>query len=101
MRKITEILANDGNTVHMLLTARKLPQHENFETLMKQWDPYKHDVFDKNKRKNKKIKVPTDQKDPITGQVIYKTELVDRVRIALPTQNIIVERLVGDRKSVV
>lgn len=95
MRKITEILANDGNTVHMLLTARKLPQHENFETLMKQWDPYKHDVFDKNKRKNKKIKVPTDQKDPITGQVVYKTELVDRVRIALPTQNIIVERLVG------
>lgn len=62
---------------------------------MNQWDPYKHDVFDKNKRKKKKIKVPTDQKDPITGQVIYKTELVDRVRIALPTQIIIVERLVG------
>lgn len=95
MRNITEILANDANTVHKLLTARKIPQHENFETLMRQWDPYKHDVFDENKRKKKKIKVPTDQKDPITGQVIYKTELVDRVRIALPTQNIIVERLVG------
>lgn len=95
MRKITEILSNDANTVHTLLTSRKLPQHASFETLMQQYDPYKHDIFDTEKRKKKKIKVPTDQKDPITGKVIYKTELVDRVCIALPTQEIIVERLVG------
>ena len=96
MRNITEILSgNDANTVHTLLTARKLPLHDNFETLMRQWDPYEHDVFDIDKRKKKRIKVPTDQKDPITGQVIYKTVLVDRVRIALPIQQIIVERLVG------
>ena len=95
MKKITEILANDANTVHMLLTARKLPQHESFETLMRQWDPYNHKVFDEDKRPKKKVKVPTEQKDPLSGQVIYKTKLVERVRIALPTQRVIVDRLVG------
>ena len=78
MRNITEIISSsDANTVHTLLTARKLPFHESYETLMKQWDPSKHDVFDENKRKKKKIKVPTNQKDPITGKTIYKDELVD------------------------
>ena len=95
MKKITEILVNDAKTVHKLLTARKLPQHDSYETLMKQWDPYKHDVFDEKKRKPKKKQVPTDQKDPITGKPIYRTELVERVRIALPTQKVIVNRLVG------
>lgn len=65
MRKITEILSNsDANTVHTLLTARKLPFHRSFDELMRQWDPYKHDVFDESKRKKKKIKVPTGQKRP-------------------------------------
>ena len=95
MKKITEILANDANTVHMLLTARKLPQHNSFEELMRQWDPYNHKVFDEDKRPKKKVKVPTEQKDPLSGQVIYKTKLVERVRIALPTQRVIVDRLVG------
>lgn len=95
MKKITEILANDASTVHMLLTARKLPQHDSYETLMKQWDPYKHDVFDKKKRKPKKKQVPTDQKDPLTNKTIYRTEYVERVRIALPTQKVVVNRLVG------
>lgn len=95
MKKITEILANDANTVHMLLTARKLPQHNSFEELMRQWDPYNHKVFDEDKRPKKKVKVPTEQKDPLSGQVIYKTKLVERVRIALPTQKVIVDRLVG------
>lgn len=96
MRNITEILSSsDANTVHTLLTARKMPQHDSLEKLMCQWDPYKHDIFDTDKRKKKRIKVPTDQKDPITQQVIYKTELIDRVCIALPIQQIIVERLVG------
>lgn len=95
MKKITEILANDANTVHMLLTARKLPQHNSIEELMRQWDAYQHDIFDEEKRPKKKVKVPTEQKDPLSGQVIYKTKLVERVRIALPTQRVIVDRLVG------
>lgn len=95
MRKITEILANDASTVHTLLTARKLPQHDSFEVLMRQWDPYKHDIFDPQKRKKKKIKVPTDQKDAITGKTIYRDKLVDRVCIALPIQKVITERFVG------
>ena len=96
MRKITEILSNsDANTVHTLLTARKLPFHRSFEELMRQWDPYKHDVFDESKRKKKKIKVPTGQKDPMDGSPIYKNEFVDRVRIALPTQRVVVDRIVG------
>lgn len=95
MKKITEILANDANTVHMLLTARKLPQHNSFEELMRQWNACKHDIFDEEKRPKKKVKVPTEQKDPLSGQVIYKTKLVERVRIALPTQRVIVDRLVG------
>lgn len=96
MRNITEIISSsDANTVHTLLTARKLPFYESFETLMKQWDPSKHDVFDPVKRKKKKIKVPTGQKDPLTGKTIYKDEYVERVRIALPTQKVIVNRIVG------
>lgn len=95
MKKITEILSHDANTVHMLLTARKQPQHDSYETLMKQWDPYEHDVFDKKKRKPKKKQVPTDQKDPLTNKTIYRTEYVERVRIALPTQKVVVNRLVG------
>ena len=62
---------------------------------MRQWDPYKHDVFDESKRKKKKIKVPTGQKDPMDGSPIYKDEFVDRVRIALPTQRVVVDRIVG------
>ena len=96
MRKITEILSNsDANTVHTLLTARKLPFHCSFEELMRQWDPYKHDVFDEDKRKKKKIKVPTGQKDPTDGSPIYKDVFVDRVRIALPSQKVVVNRIVG------
>lgn len=96
MKKIQDIIANsDANTVHTLLTARKLPTRDSQDVLMRQWDPSKHDVFDNNKRKKKKINVPTDRKDPITGEIIYKTEMVERVRIALPIQKVIVERLVG------
>lgn len=96
MKKINEILANnDANTVHTLLTSRKLMPFESYENIVRQWDAYKHDVFDPAKRKKKRIKVPTDHKDAITGQTIYKTEEVDRVRIAVPAQKLIVERLVG------
>lgn len=95
MKKITEILSQDANTVHKLLTARKQPQHDSYENLMRQWDAYKHDIFDETKRPKKKVKVPTEQKDPISGQTIYKTKEVERVRIALPTQRVIVDRLVG------
>ena len=46
-------------------------------------------------RKKKVVKVKTDKKDPITGQAIYKEKKVERVRVAVPIQRVIVERSVG------
>lgn len=96
MRNIKEILAlNDAATIHTLLTSRKHVPFESYEDIMRQWDPYQHDVFDPAKRKKKRIKVPTDHRDPVSGQTVYKSEEVDRVRIAVPAQKVITERLVG------
>lgn len=96
MRPIAEILSqNDGATVHSLLTSRKKLFPTSFEETERQYDPSKHKVFDEHYRKKKRVNVPTSKTDPITGNKIYKTKQVERVRIAVPIQRVIVERAVG------
>ena len=96
MRTITEIMReNDAAKIHTLLTARKKPFSVSFEESERQYDPAKHKIFDVQYRKKKKVNVPTDKRDPITGNTIYKTKSVERVRIAIPVQKVLVERAVG------
>ena len=95
MRPISEILKEDGLKVHTLLTARKKPFAVSFEESERQYDPYQHKVFDEDYRPKKRVNVPTSKKDPITGNTIYKSKKVERVRIAMPLQKVIVERAVG------
>lgn len=96
MRNITEIVSlSDADRIHTLLTARKKPFETTLEEVDKQYNPSQHRVFDPKYRKKKKINVPSGKKDPITGKEIYKTKEVERVRIAIPCQKVIVERAVG------
>lgn len=60
-----------------------------------QYNPQKHKVMSPFYRKKKVVKVKTDKKDMITGAPIYKEKKVDRVRVAVPVQRVIVERSVG------
>lgn len=96
MEAIENILAlTDAGQVHKLLTARKQGFHTSYEELMRQWQPEKHKIFDKECRPDKRIKVPSGQKDPVTGKDIYKNKDVEVVRIALPAQKSIVNLVVG------
>lgn len=96
MRDIGEILnLADTDRVHSLLTARKPTFRVPFEELQRQYYPDQHKVFDEKYRKKKDVNVPTGKKDPVTGKPLYKTKKVDRVRIAVPCQKVIVERAVG------
>ena len=96
MRTIREIMAgNDPATVRTLLTARKRAFEISFEELERQFDPKQHKVFDEGYRKKKVVNVPTNRKDPVTGNTIYKSKKVERVRIAVPLQKVLVNRAVG------
>lgn len=96
MRTIQEILQErDGSRVRTLLTARKEEWNVTLEEIERQYNPREHKVFDESYRKKKTVKVPTDKADPITGMTIYKNKKVERVRIALPLQRVIVGRAAG------
>lgn len=96
MRQIQQILAeNDSDSIHNLLTARKEPFNTPFETSEDQYNPYEHRVFDEKYRPKKTVSVPTGKTDPITGKRLYKTKKVERVRIAIPCQKILVKRAAG------
>lgn len=96
MRKIDEILAiGDGRQIYSLLTNRKRPFKVPFKISEEQYNPDGHRIFDEKYRPKKSISVPSGRKDPITGQPMYKTKKVERVRIALPLQRLIVDRNTG------
>lgn len=96
MRKIEEILANnDARQIHTLLTSRRKPFRVTLRESEKQYDPQGHRVFDEKYRPKKNISIPTGRRDPITGQAIYRNKKVERVRIALPIQKVIVRRNAG------
>lgn len=96
MRTITEIMSeSDGLRVRTLLTARKKLWGVSLEELEQQYNPLQHKVFDEHYRKKKRVNVPTGKNDPVTGNAIYKSKLVERVRIGVPLQKVLVERAVG------
>lgn len=96
MRKIEEILANyDSLQVHTLLTARKKPFKISLQDSEKQYEPAQHRIFDQKYRKPKVVMIPNGKTNPITGKPLYKREKVERVRIAIPCQRVIVDRAVG------
>ena len=104
MRKIIEILREkDTSKIHLLLTSRKRPFAVSLEESERQYNTKEHRIFDESYRPKKTIQVPTGKKDPMTGKMLYKSKKVDRVRIAVPCQKVIVERatgfLVGNRGS--
>lgn len=96
MRKIEEIITgNDAQKIYTLLTSRKRPFRVTFRESENQFDPSRHRVFDEKYRPKKTISVPSGRKDPVTGQAIYKSKKVERVRLALPCQRLIVNRNAG------
>lgn len=96
MRNITQILAtNDAPHVHTILTARRKKFRVSFKDSEEQYNPEDHRIFDEKYRPKKTVSVPTNRKDPITGQIVYRNKKVERVRIALPLQKVIVKRNAG------
>lgn len=96
MKPINEIMKeNDVAKIYSLLTSHKKTFSIPYEVCEAQYDPYKHKVMSSFHRKKKVVKVKTDKKDVITGLPIYKEKKVDRVRVAVPVQRVIVERSVG------
>lgn len=96
MKSINEIMQiDDATRIYQLLTARKRPFKKLLDIVLREYDPYQHKIFNKQYRKNKKVKIKTGNNDPITGEPIYKEKTVERVRVAVPIQRVIVERSVG------
>lgn len=96
MKTIQEIMSlEDTARIYTLLTSRKPPFKIPLEITEKEYDPYKHKVMNPYIRKKKTIQVKTDKVDHITGKPIYKEKKVERCRVAVPMQRVIVERSVG------
>lgn len=96
MKKIQEILANnDAQHVHTLLTNRKKRFRVSFKESEEQYTPEDHRIFDEKYRPKKIVSVPTGRKDPVTGKMTYRKKKVERVRIAIPCQALIVKRNAG------
>jgi SPP1 family phage portal protein len=95
MKPIEEIMQNaDLNSVYALLTRTKPPFTESVAEIEQQWHPQGHKVMNPIYRRRKTIKVLTG-KDKKTGQPIYKEKKVERCRIAIPMQKVLVNRAVG------
>lgn len=96
MRTIQEIMKeNDVAKIYTWLTSKKKPFSVPYNECEAQYDPFKHKVMSPFYRKKKVVKVKTDKKDLITGAPIYKEKKVERVRVSVPIQRVIVERSVG------
>ncbi len=82
----------DTTRIYTLLTSRKPQFSIPLERTEKEWNPYQHKVMDARIRKKKIVKTPTDQIDPRTGERIYKEKKIERCRIAIPIQQVLVRR---------
>ena len=76
------------------LMRNKPPLKVDAETCINQFDPVKHDVFDESIRPKKMIQKASGAKDA-NGKDLYETRQEEVARIALPYQEIIVERSIG------
>ncbi len=91
---IEEILAlGDIAEIKKELTKKAELKVSN-ETCLKQFDQSKHDVFDVAKRPKKQVKKASGQKNE-KGEPIYVDAEEEVARIAIPFQQIIVERAIG------
>lgn len=96
MKPIHEIMKeNDVAKIYTWLTSKKKPFSIPYDECEAQYDPLRHKVMSPYHRKKKVVKVKTDKKDMITGAPIYKEKKVERVRVSVPIQRVIVERSVG------
>jgi SPP1 family phage portal protein len=86
---------NDVAKIYSLLTSKKKPFSVPYEECEAQYHPSMHKVMSPFYRKKKVVKVKTGKNDLITGAPIYKEKKVERVRVAVPVQRVIVERSVG------
>lgn len=82
----------NSSKIYTLLTARKPSFFVSFQQTEKEWNPYDHKVMNPHFRKKKIVKEPTDKVDPTTGEKLYKEKKIERCRIAIPIQQILVQR---------
>ena len=91
---IEEILSlGSFDEIKYELTQRAAPK-VTVEVCLKQLDPLSHDVFNQAIRPKKTVKKASGQKDD-KGQPIYNDSQEEVARIAIPFQQIIVERAIG------
>ena len=101
MKSIKEIIAvGDTMTIYRLLTTYKQGFKKPIEATESEYDPMRHAVMDKMKRKDKFIRVPKFASDGSrlldrNGNQVYTRKRVPRCRIAIPVQKLICERDVG------
>lgn len=96
MKTIQEIMAmEDTARIYTLLTSRKKQFKIPLEVTEKEYDPYQHKVMNPFVRKKKIVQVKTGKTDAITGKPIYKEKKVERCRVCVPIQRVLVERTVG------
>ena len=94
MLTVQELIVLPIQDLKSELMRNKTALKVDVETCIKQFDPLKHDVFDPAIRKMKMVQKATGAKDE-NGQSVYTTSQEEVARIALPYQDIIVERAVG------
>ena len=91
-----KISAMDFTAVQRMFIGRKPSFEKGYDAVMNEYNPKTHKVNSKIYRKDKKIKVPIDGKfDPVTGEQLFKSKDVPRVRVSVPVQRVLVERSVG------
>lgn len=95
MKNIEEIMSLGSPTeIYSLLTSNKKPFVKQLSETEREYNPYLHKVMDINIRKKKTIKVDSGRTDE-NGRKIWKEKKVERCRISIPAQKVLVERLVG------
>jgi SPP1 family phage portal protein len=96
MQAIEEILKiDDASEVVRLLTTTKPHFTESIDEINRQWEVQLHDVMDSTRRKKKTVRVPTGERDHKTGKLVYKEKKIERCRIAVPIQQVLVRRAAG------
>lgn len=89
------ILSGDATAVTDAFMNAKKPFYKSFDAVMSEYDQNRHKVFDRRYRKDKYISVPIEGKYDREGNQMTKRKRVERNRVAIPFQKILVERSVG------
>lgn len=88
IEELEVILANESTTVNKIMSEAPTA----FDPAkVKMWDVTQHNVFNKSKRKNKKVFVPTGEKNPDNTDKLAESWVYVN-RIGLPLQKLLVRR---------